>query len=155
MYPIWALIPSAWVRTSKPATVPVPADGLTRPQSIRIVVDFPAPLGPRKPKISPRATSRLMSLTATKSPKRFVRFLRLTAGESSRADICGPRCFLTENGNEDIFERRRLGADPTEHEALFRERRLDGASRPADVLRHHVDAVAEEAHRRRNSGLLQ
>jgi hypothetical protein len=31
---------------------------------MRIVVDFPAPLGPRKPMISPRATVKLMSLTA-------------------------------------------------------------------------------------------
>src|ERR1035437_1282757 len=150
---MWALIPSVWVRTSKPATVPVPAEGRRRPQSIRIVVDFPAPLGPRKPKISPRATSRLMPLTATKSPKRFVRFLRLTAGRSSRGDIGGSRCLLTEDGDEDIFEGWRFLADPTEHETLTRERRLDGAGRLADVLRHHVDAVAEQAHRRRYSCL--
>jgi hypothetical protein len=29
------------------------------PQSMRMVVDLPAPLGPRKPKISPRRTSKL------------------------------------------------------------------------------------------------
>ena len=37
---------------------------------MRIVVDFPAPLGPKKPKISPRLTSKLTELTAMKLPKR-------------------------------------------------------------------------------------
>ena len=40
---------------------------------MRIVVDLPAPLLPRKPKISPRATSKLTSSTATNSPNRRVR----------------------------------------------------------------------------------
>ena len=35
---------------------------------IRIVEDLPAPLGPRKPKASPRRTSTSMPLTASKSP---------------------------------------------------------------------------------------
>ena len=35
---------------------------------IRIVLDLPAPLGPRKPKASPRRTSTSMPLTASKSP---------------------------------------------------------------------------------------
>jgi hypothetical protein len=35
---------------SKPATRPEPDVGASRPQSMRIVVDLPAPLGPRKPK---------------------------------------------------------------------------------------------------------
>ena len=37
-------------------------------QSIEMVVDFPAPLGPRKPNVSPWTTSKLMPLTASKSP---------------------------------------------------------------------------------------
>ena len=36
--------------------------------SIPIVVDFPAPLGPRKPKTSPGAMSKSMSLTASTPP---------------------------------------------------------------------------------------
>ena len=44
---------------------------------MRMVVDLPAPLLPRKPKISPRATSKLTSSTATNWPKRRVR-LRTT-----------------------------------------------------------------------------
>ena len=35
---------------------------------IRIVVDFPAPLGPRKPKASPRRTVTSIPRTAVKSP---------------------------------------------------------------------------------------
>jgi hypothetical protein len=40
---------------------------------MRIVVVLPAPLGPRKPKTSPRPTLKSMLSTATRSPKRLVR----------------------------------------------------------------------------------
>ena len=43
-------------------------------QIILIVVDFPAPFGPRKPKISPSLTSKLILLTAVKLPNLRVRF---------------------------------------------------------------------------------
>jgi hypothetical protein len=39
---------------------------------MRMVVDFPAPLGPNNPKDSPLATSKLMPSTAVKSPKTLV-----------------------------------------------------------------------------------
>ena len=45
-----------------------PREGARLPLSICIVVDLPAPLGPRKPRISPAASSKLMSLTAQLSP---------------------------------------------------------------------------------------
>jgi len=51
---------------------------------MRKVVDLPAPLAPSRPKISPRATWKLTSFTATKSPKRRVR--RVTAMTSSVGD---------------------------------------------------------------------
>ena len=60
-----------------PPTVAVPDVGRSSPHSMRIVVDLPAPLLPRKPKISPARTSNDTSLTATKSPKRRVRCLDL------------------------------------------------------------------------------
>src|SRR5439155_1724658 len=41
---------------------------------MRMVVVFPAPLGPRKPTISPRATAKVMSWTANTGPKYLVRF---------------------------------------------------------------------------------
>jgi hypothetical protein len=46
--------------------------------TIRIVEDLPAPLGPRKPKASPRRTSTSMPSTATKSPKVLVNPRALT-----------------------------------------------------------------------------
>src|SRR5512146_894555 len=39
-----------------------------------MVVVFPAPLGPRKPRISPRSTRKLTSSTAVTRPYRLVRF---------------------------------------------------------------------------------
>ena len=41
-----------------------PALGARLPVSICMVVDLPAPFGPRKPSTSPRARSKLTSLTA-------------------------------------------------------------------------------------------
>src|SRR6478736_6443682 len=45
--------------------------GETQP-TMRIVLDLPAPLGPRKPNASPRCTSTSMPSTAVKSPNRLV-----------------------------------------------------------------------------------
>jgi hypothetical protein len=50
----------------------VPAVGSMKPASMRMVVDLPAPLGPRKPTTSPLATEKLTSSTAVKLPNRFV-----------------------------------------------------------------------------------
>ena len=44
---------AAWRATSKPATRAVPAVGDSSVARMRSVVVLPAPLGPRKPKISP------------------------------------------------------------------------------------------------------
>jgi len=57
-----------------------PEVGASKPVSILMVVDLPAPLGPRKPKNWPGATERLTSSTAVKSPKRRVRPVVETAG---------------------------------------------------------------------------
>src|SRR5262245_41827693 len=65
--------PSGSLVTSTPPTVALPDVGFSRPQSMRMVVDFPAPLLPRNPKTSPRATSKLTRSTATNAPKRRVR----------------------------------------------------------------------------------
>ena len=76
---MFCFISSCWLIMSKPPTVPAPEVGDNIPHSIRIVVDFPAPLGPRKPKISPRFTSKLILFTAVKAPNFFSRFETLTA----------------------------------------------------------------------------
>src|SRR5215472_18123081 len=52
--------------------VAVPASGFTRPSSIRKVVVFPAPLGPRKPVTVPPSTPKLRSPTASTGPNRLV-----------------------------------------------------------------------------------
>ena len=51
-----------------PATWATPDVGRTSVQRMLIVVDFPAPLGPRNPKISPAPTSRSMPRTASTFP---------------------------------------------------------------------------------------
>ena len=49
-----------------------------------IVVDLPAPFGPRKPNVSPRATSRSIPRTASTVPYRFTSPRTATAGVSIR-----------------------------------------------------------------------
>ena len=55
------------------------------PVSILMVVDFPAPLGPRKPKNCPGATVRLTWSTARSWPNRRVRFSVAIAGAGMSA----------------------------------------------------------------------
>src|ERR1700686_5267428 len=56
-----------------PANSTSPPLGRMIPAISRKSVDFPAPLGPIRPKISPACTSRSTSRTATSPPKRLVR----------------------------------------------------------------------------------
>ncbi len=56
--------------------VPMPAVGLVNPHSMRIVVVLPAPLAPRKPKISPTGIDIEILLTAFFLPNLFERFFR-------------------------------------------------------------------------------
>jgi hypothetical protein len=53
-------------------TVTEPLVGSSRPRIIRIVVDFPAPFGPRKPVTVPGRTVNVRSETAVAGPYRFV-----------------------------------------------------------------------------------
>src|SRR6266436_9365181 len=115
------LTSSGCVATSKPATVARPDVGGSRPHRIRMVVGLPAPLGPRNPKISPCLTSREILFTATKSPKRLVRFSIRTAGPFALGSTRHLR--PPDQGNEHVFERRRDGmiADRRQlHELLGR-----------------------------------
>ena len=54
--------------TSKPATLASPAVGFASVQRILIVVDLPAPFGPRNPNVSPACTARSRPRTASTSP---------------------------------------------------------------------------------------
>src|SRR5579863_8533973 len=51
----------------------VPAVGARKPATIFIVVDLPAPLGPRKPNTSPAGTANDTSSTATSGPNCLTR----------------------------------------------------------------------------------
>src|SRR6266699_7210589 len=75
---------------SQPTTVAVPVLGLSRVVSMRSVVVFPAPLGPRNPTISPRPTVRSTLATASTTPRRV-----LNTRPSPRASIIVIR-FLQE-----------------------------------------------------------
>ena len=61
--------------TSNPEINASPEVGLSNVVKIIIVVLFPAPLGPKKPKISPFLTEKDMSFTAITSPKDLMRDL--------------------------------------------------------------------------------
>ena len=69
----------------------VPAVGIMKPASMRIVVDLPAPFGPRKPNTSPRATLNETLSTAVKPPKRLVSpAISISAGWPSTVTLRRP-----------------------------------------------------------------
>ena len=78
--PIFRRTVSRSLVTSYPATVALPEVGMARVHRILIVVDLPAPLGPRKPNVSPDLTSKSIPRTASISPYRLVSPLTRTAG---------------------------------------------------------------------------
>ena len=57
-----------WENTSKPAMRAVPPLAAMKHDRIFIVVDLPAPLGPRKPTIVPFSTVKDTSWTAVTGP---------------------------------------------------------------------------------------
>src|SRR5947207_5710746 len=81
------LTPSGSRVTSIPPTIADPDVGFNSPHNIRIVVDLPAPLLPRKPKISPLRTSKLTSSTARNCPNRRVRPLTSIAALLSNGPL--------------------------------------------------------------------
>src|SRR5438876_8941257 len=56
--PIWRFTSTGCVAKSSPRRSMLPAVGASKPVSILMVVDLPAPFGPRKPKNWPAATWR-------------------------------------------------------------------------------------------------
>src|SRR6267143_1654061 len=72
---------------SCPPTVTLPAVGGMNPVIMRMVVDFPAPFGPRKPSTSPRSTVNEMPSTARFGPNAFTSlsiFIMLKEGRNYR-----------------------------------------------------------------------
>src|SRR6202000_1830563 len=70
---MWRCRPTASAHGSPPSRRAVPESAFTTPSSTRIVVDFPAPLGPRKPCTSPSCTVSSRPSSARTAPKFFVR----------------------------------------------------------------------------------
>src|SRR5689334_6671444 len=64
-----------------------PDVGGINPVTMRIVVDFPAPFGPRKPSTSPRSTVKEISFTASFAPNAFTRFSTLIIPSSATAPL--------------------------------------------------------------------
>src|SRR5438094_4877688 len=62
---------------SCPHTVTPPELGGMKPVIMRMVVDLPAPFGPRKPSTSPLPTSKETPSTASFAPKDLLRFSTL------------------------------------------------------------------------------
>src|ERR1039458_5098977 len=99
---MWRRTDLAMLVTSKPATVACPEVGWASVQSILIVVDFPAPFGPRKANISPWPTEKSIPSTATRSPYRLVKprtsiergdaACAVSSGRLSVTLIVCPRC---------------------------------------------------------------
>src|SRR5882762_7566566 len=82
--PIWRFTSTMFLSKSRPRISMRPELGASKPVSILMVVDFPAPLGPRNPKNCPGATRRFTSRTATNSPKRRVSPSVAMAGTSMK-----------------------------------------------------------------------
>jgi hypothetical protein len=75
--------------TSWPATLAVPRVGFISVQSMLIVVDLPAPLGPRNPNTSPVATSKSTPRTASTSSKDLTRpFTAMAGGGACPPFVC-------------------------------------------------------------------
>src|SRR5712692_7378306 len=67
-------------RTSNPQIVTLPVVGLIRPTSMRMVVVFPAPFGPRNPKTSPGLRVNETPSTMVRLPITFVRLVATRTG---------------------------------------------------------------------------
>src|SRR5438094_483220 len=91
---------AGWTTTSMPPTTAPPDVGMTMVVNMPAVVVLPAPLGPRRPKISPACTDRLRESTAGRSipgytlVRSWVRmtssppgWVLATAGSDSSVDI--------------------------------------------------------------------
>src|SRR5687768_14944253 len=59
-------------KTSNPLTLAEPDVGEMKQVRMRMVVDFPAPFGPRNPTTSPRFTSKLIFSRARTAPNRLL-----------------------------------------------------------------------------------
>src|SRR6185503_1657690 len=93
-------------RTSKPASFAEPLVGAMKHVRMRIVVDLPAPLGPRNPTICPFATVNERSSTATTPGYVLVRLLTSIMEQYQRRTRRGEiELNLTGEGNIPVLRR--------------------------------------------------
>src|SRR5262245_37145969 len=128
--------------TSTPATSALPAVGVMRPHSMRMVVVLPEPLGPSMPKISPASIEKLMPSTAVSAPKRLTSPSTAMTGGMALLRGADPR-FGGQPGLERAAGRvdRDLHAEHDVGLLLFGER---GARRELGAARdlHHATGEA-------------
>src|SRR6202000_2880763 len=120
---MWRCRPTASAHGSPPSRRAVPESAFTTPSSTRIVVDFPAPLGPRKPCTSPSRTVSSRPSRARTAPKVFVRF-RISIGKRLLSTGIG-FSFLFGFGKEGLVH------VPVGHQAVCVE--LEGGDRKSVV----------------------
>src|SRR6185503_15994786 len=127
---------------------------------MRMRVDFPAPLGPSSPKISPGATAKEMPSTAVKSPKRLTMLRTSIAPVMLGSPLPDPRSLIPVPRSQ--FPVSRYSFDWQQHvrghadgqapvgvvESQPDLEGLDVALRPADVtLRGEAGVRAAVDHR--------
>src|SRR5271169_473349 len=110
-----AIAGGACAVTSTPSNITLPPSGRWRPAIAFTSVDVPEPLGPIKPRISPRSSSREMSLSACTPPKDFLRLVTLSSGSMSNLFL-GPESVKQGNQSIRLHEDDHDEKNPIEHQ---------------------------------------
>src|SRR5882757_3696277 len=116
-----------------------PLLGRSRPSSIRIVVDLPAPFGPRKPVTTPGRTVKVRWSTAVLSPYRLVSPCNSIMGArlARHGGTPDPDKVLRGGGSANSL---RTGADPPDLRSSGGGRRTEAGGperRSAGLLRRN------------------
>src|SRR5216684_5963852 len=110
MHPTCAIAEAKSRARSNPNTRTRPLSGRASPTSIRIVVVLPAPLGPRKPKTSPAASSKETSETASRRPKRLTRCSATRTGSDIGKTLSWKARVEPEAGRRETEDEKHGGA---------------------------------------------
>src|SRR4029077_19103902 len=145
----------------RPLTVTEPLVGSSRPRIMRIVVDFPAPFGPRKPVTVPGRTVNVRSETAVVGPYRLVSSwisIMTTTVPNGRLPVIGapslPRLGKTPPVRQErpiVAGRKPLYRDPYDGPDLARDSERPGrparrAGRRRAARRAHRDLGGDPVH---------
>src|SRR3954463_14971358 len=119
-----------------------PPVGGMKPVTIRMVVDLPAPFGPRKPSTSPRSTLKEMSSTARLAPKVLTRFSILIIASLPRGS-CGFAGAISRGAGLSPNYEARILKNPWRPRYELRSRRIGGSLGGCGVRRERA-AVPDE-----------